>query len=317
MGSKSVCNKNKCVVICGPTASGKSSMGAILASEFNGVVISADSMQIYRGFEIGTAKPTTEELSKVEHRLIGFLDPRKTFSVAQYQSLALKETERILSEGRLPFIVGGTGLYVDSILHNTKFANYGEDPGIRKGLESDFDSLGAEAMLDRLKAVDPDAAARLHPADRKRILRALEIYKLTGVTATRHNLESRSVPSRYDFLVLTLCYEDRSKLYSRIDERVDLMLENGLLDEARSMYEAGEENFPTLSQAIGYKELFSYFKGESTLEDAVELLKRRSRNYAKRQMTWFRKYDSVHITMDDGDGLRRAREEVKKFTEEG
>ncbi len=306
----------KCVVICGPTASGKSGLALKLAARLNSVIISADSMQIYRTLDIGTAKPTPEDRSKVRHELIDICEPDESFSVAKYKKLAYSLIDGANAGGVLPFVVGGTGLYTDSVLFNTEFADIPDSPELRQSLNEEYDRIGGEKLLERLAAIDPEAASKLHPADRKRIVRALEIYGLTGKTLTQHNLASRTSPPDTEFLILVTCFSDRNELYKRINARVDDMLAAGLEKEARGLFEQGRERFPTASQAIGYKEFFAYFRGECTYNDAVELLKQRTRNYAKRQMTWFNKYVGLgahFIEMSDENAFIKAQEEVKRF----
>ena len=308
--------QKKCVVICGPTASGKTSLAIGLASKMRSVVISADSMQIYRGMDIGTAKPSPSERKAVPHELIDICDPEESFSAARYKKLAVGLISASNDEDVLPFVVGGTGLYTDSIIFNTEFAEIPDSPSLRLELNNEYDALGGEVMLGKLRNIDPEAAAKLHPADKKRIVRAHEIFRLTGKTMTEHNLSSHTVLPDTDFLILVLGFSDRAELYRRINERVDAMIASGLEEEARALYLRGCAGFPTAAQAIGYKEFFSYFKGECSLCDAIELLKRRSRNYAKRQITWFKKYAALgahFVEMSDPDSVEDARKAVNDF----
>ncbi len=305
--------KKNCVIVCGPTASGKTTLAIHLAQRFQGVIISADSMQIYRGMHVGTAKPTPKEQLMAPHRLIDVCDPGDSFSVARYQALAKEEMEIAVENGSLPILAGGTGLYIDSVLYNTQFADIPEDKQVRLQLEEEYDRKGANEMLKLLARVDPVASARLSPADRKRILRALEIYRVTGKTITYFNERSQSIPSDFRFLTLVLCFENRQTLYDRIDTRVDQMINNGLIDEAERLFNNGYAATPTASQAIGYKELFAYLKGNASLEDAVAQLKQRSRNYAKRQIAWFKKYDAIHLNMEKADAMTQAEDLVRQF----
>ncbi|MBR5537833.1 MAG: tRNA (adenosine(37)-N6)-dimethylallyltransferase MiaA [Clostridia bacterium] len=283
---------DKIVVVCGPTASGKTALSIALAKAFDGEVVSADSMQIYRGMDIGTAKPTTEEMDGVPHHMLDVAAPGESYSVSRYVEEATACVEDILSRGKLPIVCGGTGLYIDGLIRGTDFQPAGTDNGIREQLEREWDARGAEAMMARLAAVDPESAARLHLSDRRRILRALEVYLATGETITVHNERSKQVPPRFEAVMIGLNTEPRDILYGRIDRRVDVMLEQGLLKEVRDLLEAGLLE-GTAAQAIGYKELLAHFRGEMTLEAAADLIRQKSRNYAKRQLTWFRRDQRV------------------------
>lgn len=279
--------------VVGPTASGKTALAVELALRLNGEVISADSMQIYRDMDIATAKPTADEMRGVPHHLIGCVQPNETFSVARYCALARPIIADIVERGKLPIIAGGTGLYVDSLLENTQFVEADADPSIRGELQREMDERGAEAMLETLRSVDPASAGRL-AAERnpKRILRALEVYRTTGMTPTRLNALQTAEASPYSAVKIGLCAADRAFLYDRIDRRVDRMLSDGLVDEARRFYR--NESAQTAAAAIGYKELLPYLCGELSLESCVEHLKRSTRRYAKRQLTWFRRDQSIH-----------------------
>ena len=278
----------KLVVITGPTASGKTALGVMLAQRLGGEVVSADSMQIYRGMDIGTAKPTKEEMEGVHHHLLDMVEPGEDFSAGKYVQLADSCVQDILSRGKTAVIAGGTGLYVDSLIAGRSFAPVPQT-GRREALETQLRETGGEAMLARLRSIDPEAAARLHPADEKRIVRALEVYEETGKTITQHDAETRAVPPRYDAAKIALTFADRQDLYARIDRRVDAMMQQGLLDEVRALLAAGIPADCTAMQAIGYKEFFDALEGRSTLSAAADLCKQRSRNYAKRQLTWFRR----------------------------
>ncbi len=301
------------VAVVGPTASGKTRLAVELCKRFDGEAVSADSMQIYKGMDIATAKPTAEEMCGVPHHLVGFLDPSERFSVSDYCAAAAECVADITARGRLPIMVGGTGLYIDSFLNNIEFTDSKTDFELRQRLTERAEAEGAEALLAELAAVDPESAAELHPNNLKRIIRALELYYSSGTTMTEQKRLSRLNPSPYDPCVIFLTAEDRQFLYDRIDNRVDEMLKSGLVDEAHAVL--SDDCGVTAKQAIGYKELAPYFSGEVTLAQAVEKLKRETRRYAKRQLTWFnRNVDANKIFIDsDGDLIGQAVEIVKKF----
>ena len=280
------------VVICGPTASGKTALSIALAKAFDGEVVSADSMQIYRRMDIGTAKPTKQEMDGVPHHMLDVAEPGEAYSVSRYVEEATACVEDILARGKLPIICGGTGLYIDGLIRGTDYQPAGTDNGIREQLDGEWEAQGAEEMMARLAAVDPDSAARLHLSDKRRILRALEVYLATGETITVHNARTKAIPPRYEAVMIGLNTEPRQILYDRIDRRVGVMLEQGLLQEVQSLLEDGLLD-GTAAQAIGYKELLAYFRGEMTLETAADLIRQKSRNYAKRQLTWFRRDERV------------------------
>ena len=282
----------KIVVICGPTASGKTALSIAQAKAFDGEVVSADSMQIYRRMDIGTAKPTKQEMDGVPHHMLDVAEPGEAYSVSRYVEEATACVEDILSRGKLPIVCGGTGLYIDGLIRGTDYQPAGTDNGIREQLEEEWEAQGAEEMMARLAAVDPDSAARLHLSDKRRILRALEVYLATGETITVHNARTKAIPPRYEAVMIGLNTEPRQILYDRIDRRVGVMLEQGLLQEVQSLLEDGLLE-GTAAQAIGYKELLAYFRGEMTLETAADLIRQKSRNYAKRQLTWFRRDERV------------------------
>ena len=277
------------LVICGPTASGKTALAVELALLLGGEVVSADSMQIYRGMDIGTAKPTPEEMRGVPHHMLDVADPEEDFSVARYVDMAAKCVDDILSRGRLPILAGGTGLYIDSLLSGRTFAPFQPDSPLRGQLEEQLRREGGAAMLSRLARVDPDSAARLHPNDEKRIIRALEVYQSTGKTITQHNLETQAIPPRYDALTLALAFEQREDMWSRIDRRVDQMMDQGLVDEVQSLLDSGVPTKCTAMQAIGYKEMAAALLSHGDVSAGAEEVKLRSRQYAKRQLTWFRR----------------------------
>lgn len=282
--------KGKILVIGGPTASGKSSLGIELALSKNGEIVSADSMQIYRRMDIGTAKVTKEEQSAVPHHMIDVAEPEENYSVARYVEQASACCDDILSRGRLPVVVGGTGLYIDSLLSGRDFSCEA-DAALREELGAYYDSVGGERMLAELARFDPDRAAILKANDKKRIVRAFEVYRGTGETITEHDRKTKLLPPRYEYDFIFLNPE-RSILYERIERRVDSMFEKGLVEEVRSLLSSGVPVNATSMQAIGYKETVEYINGAITLDEAVSSIKQGSRRYAKRQVTWFKKYDN-------------------------
>ena len=279
----------KILVVSGPTASGKTALAVELALAHNGEVVSADSMQIYRRMDIGTAKPTREEMRGVPHHMLDVADPEEDFSVARYVELAAACVDGILARGKLPIVAGGTGLYIDSLLSGRTFARFDPDSPLRRELEEELARRGGAALLEELARVDPDTAARLHPNDGKRIVRALEVYRSTGTTLTEHNAMTRSLPLRYDALTLTLAFQRREDMWARIDRRVDQMMAGGLVDEVRALLDSGVPDRCTAMQAIGYKEMAAALRGDGDTARAAEEIKLRSRQYAKRQLTWFRR----------------------------
>lgn len=283
----------KILVITGPTATGKTRLSVEHAKSFNGEVVSADSMQIYRGMDIGTAKVTQAEMQGVPHHMIDIADPAEDYSVSRYVEEADKAVRDILSRGKLPIIAGGTNLYIDSLIAGLDFAERAEDAALRASLNERYDDIGGEAMLEYLRGFDPERAAKLHAADKRRIVRAIEVYTLTGETITRHDVETRKRPKRYDAVKIALTFADRTVLYDRINTRVDKMVADGLFDEVKGLLDAGLSPACTAMQAIGYKEPAAYFKGEISKDEAIELIKLSSRRYAKRQLTWLRRDGSV------------------------
>lgn len=279
----------KLVAITGPTASGKTALGVALAQRLRGEVVSADSMQIYRGMDIGTAKPTPEEMQGVPHHMIDIADPAENYSVSRYAAEASACVDDILARGKLPIVVGGTGLYIDSLIAGRTFADGTADTALRQELNERYDEIGGEGLLGELRKFDPERAARLHPADKKRIVRAMEVYILTGKTITQHDAETRAAPPRYDAAKIALDFADRQDLYDRIDRRVDAMVRQGLFDEVRALLAAGVPAACTAMQAIGYKEAVAAVRGEASPQDAVAAIQLASRRYAKRQLTWLRR----------------------------
>ena len=308
----------KIVVICGPTASGKTRLAVELALAHNGEVVSADSMQIYRTMDIGTAKPTTQEMRGVPHHMLDVAQPDEDFSVARYVDMAAKCVDDILSRGKLPILAGGTGLYIDSLLSGRDFAAFDPDSALRGQLEAELAQKGGEAMLEKLGEIDPEAAARLHPNDAKRIIRALEVFYSTGKTITQHNLETQNIPPRYEALTLALAFERREDMWARIDRRVDEMMDMGLVDEVRSLLDRGIPDKCTAMQAIGYKEMVSALRSDGDVLRAAEEIKLRSRQYAKRQLTWFGRNPAAYWLRwgenpDFAEALRNSTEKLEEF----
>lgn len=277
------------VVITGPTASGKTWLAVELAKKYSGEVVSADSMQIYRRMDIGTAKPTPEEMQGIPHHMNDVADPEEDFSVARYVDMAARCVDDILSRGKLPILAGGTGLYIDSLLSGRTFAAFDGASPLRAELEARYAREGGEALLRELALADPESAARLHPNDGKRIVRALEVWLSTGKTITQHNQKTKAIPSRYTSLTLTLDFQRREDMWARIDRRVDKMMEAGLAEEVRALLDSGVPERCTAMQAIGYKEMAAALQGDGDIWAAAEQIKLRSRQYAKRQLTWFRR----------------------------
>ena len=285
--------KREIICVVGPTASGKTKLSIELAKRNDGEILSCDSMQIYRGMTIGTAKPTPEEMDGIPHHMIDVIDPGEAFSVGRYVEMADPILQDILSRGKTCVIVGGTGLYVDSLIAGRSFAPFPET-GKRQELEKLAAEQGIEAVIALLRTFDPDSADRLHPSDQRRIIRAAEVYLETGKTITRHNLETQAIPPKYSPLWLGLDFTDRAELYARIDKRVDIMMAEGLIEEIKGLLANGTPPTATSLQAIGYKEPMAALRGEMTMEEAVDKIKQESRRYAKRQLTWFRRNKDIH-----------------------
>ena len=312
-----MCKKPRILAIVGPTASGKSALALALCKRLWGEIVSCDSMQIYRGMDIGTAKPTASERTEIPHHLIDVADPEQDFSVMDFVAAAERATADILSRGKLPVLCGGTGLYLDAFLRGEEAETPGADPALRAELAALADAHGAEHLHAMLREVDPESADTVHQNNVRRVIRALEIYRATGVPKSEWDRRSLQQPSRYDAVVLGLAYSDRELLYRRIESRVDQMIEAGLVAETRDLMQRGVfEVSRTASAAIGYKELLPYLRGEQSLNDAIAELKTATRRYAKRQMTWFMAKPYVQwIEANDGNSLRKSEEIVNKSLE--
>lgn len=303
--------KPKIIIIGGPTASGKSNLALKLAQKINGEIISCDSMQVYRQMDIGTAKPTQEDMQIVKHHMIDIVNPDERFDVVRYIKMVKPIIEDILKRNKVPIFVGGTGLYVESLINNIEFAESENDYEYRKELEEFSKVNGNEDLYNRLLNIDPEFAQNIHINDTKRIIRGLEVYHKTGNTMTYYNEKSREKESPYKFYLFGII-EDREKLYERINNRVDKMLENGLIDEVKNIYQA-YNNFPTAMQGLGYKEVVSYLNDEYTYEEMVEKLKMETRRYAKRQFTWFRRYKDMVWLDREGMSLNDMINEIKNI----
>ena len=284
---------DKIICIAGPTASGKTRLSVELAKAIGAEIVSCDSMQIYKYMDIGTAKPTKEERQGIVHHMMDFLDPRESYSVSRYVEEADPIIQDILSRGKAVVVVGGTGLYLDSLMAGRQFAPYPQS-GKREELTHIAQTQGIDVLMEQLRAVDPEAAQRIHPSNQKRVIRALEIWLETGKTMTQHDLETKALPPKYTPLYIGLDYENRQDLYDRIDLRVELMLQQGLVEEVRSLLAMGIPSNATGLQAIGYKELTAYLSGQGTLQEAKEAIQLGSRRYAKRQRTWFYRNGQMH-----------------------
>lgn len=304
-------SKPRVLAVAGPTASGKTWLGVQLAKIYGGEVISADSMQIYKGMDIASAKPTKEEMQGIPHHLIDFLDRDISFSAADYVRLANEKIAEVLSRGKLPIIVGGTGLYIDSLLENVKFSDGGSDEKYRKELYDFAGKAGNEALYARLVEADPEAAETIHPNNLVRVVRALEVIHVTGRKFSDLKKESRLVESPYDSLILGLNFENRQNLYDRIDLRVDEMMKNGLLEEAEELWRQG--SMKTAANAIGFKEFIPFFENLTSVEACIDKIKQETRRYAKRQLTWFRKNQRIQwIILGEFDKKNEILEKSKK-----
>ena len=280
-------DKEKVIVICGPTAARKTSLSIELAKKINGEIVSCDSMQIYKDMNIGTAKPTQEEMQGIKHYLIDFISPNERYSVADYKKDAKKAIKEIISKGKTPIVVGGTGLYIDSLIYEIEYQDIKFDENYRKELEKNVEEKGLEYLYQQAKEIDPQAIEKISPNDKKRILRILEIYHMTGKNKTQQEIESRKKEVEYDYHVYAIDW-DREELYNRINKRVDIMIQQGLIEEVKNILEKYKE-FPTAMQGLGYKEVVEYLEGKLTKDEMIEKIKMETRRYAKRQLTWFRK----------------------------
>lgn len=282
-------NNRTVIVITGPTASGKTSLGVSLALALGTEVVSADSMQLYRGMDIGSAKPTREEMRGVPHHMIDVADPAEDYSVSRWVENAATCCDALLAGGKTPVIVGGTGLYIESLLSGRDFSAAPGDSGVREALGAEYDALGGAAFREKLRLVDPERAEKLAPGDKKRLVRAMEVYTLTGETITAHDARTKALPPRYASRRFALTWNERETLYARIRQRVDEMVAAGLFEEVERLLGAGLSDSCTAMQAIGYKEIVDYLEGSCTLPEATEEIKKRTRRYAKRQLSWFKR----------------------------
>ena len=301
---------NNIICIAGPTASGKTALAVELAKELNGEVVSCDSMQIYKRMDIGTAKPTSEEMQGIPHHMIDVAEPDEDFSVSRYCEMASPIVDDIVARGKTAIIAGGTGLYMDSLIRGNTFAPF-PSTGQREKLEAQADEMGIDYMKDWLERIDPEAAARIH--DRKRLLRALEVYLETGETITEHNRKTQLIPPKYEPLWLGLDFEPRAALYERIDLRVSIMLELGLMEEIQDLLSSGIPEKCTAMQAIGYKEFVAALDGQCTIEEAADQVRQSSRRYAKRQLTWFRRNKAMNwLTRHEGEGSEEIIQKARR-----
>ena len=301
---------NNIICIAGPTASGKTALAVELAKELNGEVVSCDSMQIYKRMDIGTAKPTSEEMQGIPHHMIDVAEPDEDFSVSRYCEMASPIVDDIVARGKTAIIAGGTGLYMDSLIRGNTFAPF-PSTGQREKLEQQADEMGIDYMKDWLERIDPEAAARIH--DRKRLLRALEVYLETGETITEHNRKTQLIPPKYEPLWLGLDFEPRAALYERIDLRVSIMLELGLVEEIQNLLSSGIPEKCTAMQAIGYKEFVAALDGQCTIEEAADQVRQSSRRYAKRQLTWFRRNKAMNwLTRHEGEGSEEIIQKARR-----
>lgn len=301
----------KVIVICGPTASGKTSLSIELAKKIDGQIVSADSMQIYDEMDIGTAKPDKEEMQGIKHYLVGNVKPTKRYSVSQYKKDATKAIEEIINNKKMPIVVGGTGLYINSLIYGIEYPEIEIDLEYRKKLEQEVEKDGLEKLYEKACQIDRDAMEKISPNDKKRILRVLEIYKQTNKTKTQLEKESRENGANYDYKVFAINIE-RDILYERINKRVDIMIEKGLIKEVENLYKKYGEELLTSMQAIGYKEIIDYINGKCTIEETIEKIKMESRRYAKRQLTWFKKIENIVWL----DGLNDTQDNIKIILEE-
>ncbi len=303
-------SKPKVIVICGPTASGKTGLSVKLAQAMNGEIISCDSMQIYKDMTIGTAKVTEEEMQGIQHYLIDFVSPEERYSVADFQKDSEKAISKILAKGKTPIVVGGTGLYVDTLVYHIQYPEVETDLAYRQQLEKMIEEQGLETLYQKAKEIDLQATEKISNNDQKRIMRILEIYHQTGKTKTQLEIESRREEPPYEYLMYAIDM-DREKLYDRINQRVDIMIEQGLIEEVQELLKK-YKSFPTAMQGLGYKEVVPYLQGDITKEAMIENLKQETRRYAKRQLTWFRKNKEIKWL----DGLAPAEENIQRILED-
>ena len=309
-------SKSRVIAVGGPTASGKTALSVGLAKAFGGEIINADSMQIYKNLDVGTAKPSIEERQGVPHYLLDFLPPETPYSVADFTAAADPLIQEITARGKLPLVVGGTGLYITSLLNGMAFAPEKMDPAIRARLQERAEAEGGAALYAELQSIDPNYAAQVHPNNLPRVIRALELYAATGRRMSEERVNARPAEPPYRSLCLCLTCRDRAVLYDRIERRVNLMVENGVLAEAKQVYDH-RDTYRTPAQAIGYKEFFPYFEGTGSLDECTARLKQATRNYAKRQLTWFRRQnDAVWLYIDEENVLDRACELVREFLQQ-
>ena len=309
-------SKSRVIAVGGPTASGKTALSVGLAKAFGGEIINADSMQIYKNLDVGTAKPSIEERQGVPHYLLDFLPPETPYSVADFTAAADPLIQEITARGKLPLVVGGTGLYITSLLNGMAFAPEKTDPAIRARLQERAEAEGGAALYAELQSIDPGYAAQVHPNNLPRVIRALELYAATGRRMSEERVNARPAEPPYRSLCLCLTCRDRAVLYDRIERRVNLMVENGVLAEAKQVYDH-RDTYRAAAQAIGYKEFFPYFEGTGSLDECTARLKQATRNYAKRQLTWFRRQnDAVWLYIDEENVLDRACELVREFLQQ-
>lgn len=303
-------NKIPLIVIAGPTASGKTKLAVALAKKYDGEVISADSMQIYKEMNIVSAKPTIDEMQGIPHHLIDIFDPDYSFSVAEYVKMAKEAVNDVYFRKKTPILCGGTGLYISSLIDNVKFDETGNDDSIRRKLQEQAEKYGNHYLWEKLNEIDPETASNIHENNLPRVIRGIEVFELTGTKLSEHKINSRKEETPYDYCIIGLTFSKRDLLYDRINKRVDLMIENGLVDEAKNMY----DNFKTATskQAIGYKELIPYFENKCSLDLCVDKIKQETRHYAKRQLTWFRRIDGIQwIEVDKFDKYKNFIEKVE------
>lgn len=306
-------NDNKLICVVGPTASGKTALSIALAKQLNTEIISADSMQIYKELDIGTAKPSMQERDGIIHHMLDIIDSNDSFSVARYVEQADKCAQNIIANGKIPIVAGGTGLYMESLIECSTFSGDETDMALRTELEQLAQQNGNEYVHDILAKVDPVSAQRLHPNNLKRVIRAIEVFRQTGKTIDEYNAQNKSAEPKYDAIIIGLCPENREVLYNRINMRVDLMIEQGLLEETIRLY-SDEKIVGTAAQAIGYKELIDYIENRDSLENCIEILKRRTRNYAKRQLTWFKRNKNINwIFYDENENLSQLQQKATNF----